>query len=153
MSRTILSLTLISLILGVWVPPEPAAAGTIQSLISPGDCASPFVAGAMQPPNTFTAAEDKACKALCKRAAAQCKQYAKGALACALGAAKLERRYALQNCKLISATPAALKECFASANDAYKGIKLDNAALAPQVLADCAGWGDDCQTACAGKPL
>ena len=153
MSRTTLSLGLISLILAVLAPTERAAAGTLPSLISPSNCASPFIAGAMQPPNTFAAAEDKACKALCKRAAAQCKQYAKGALACSLGTAKLDRRYALQNCKLISATPTALKECLAGANDAYKGFKLDNAAQAPQVLGECADWGDDCRTACEGAPL
>jgi hypothetical protein len=38
-------------------------------------------------------------------------------------------------------------------NANYLGFKADNAELAPQVLGDCAVWGDDCQTACAGKPL
>jgi hypothetical protein len=149
MKRTTLSPGLIALILSFATPAGRSAAGTLSSLISPDNCPSPLVAGSMASPDTFSAAEDKVCKALCKRAAGECKQYVKGSLSCSLGAAKLQRRYGLENCKLISISPEDLKTCVAGVDDAYKSFQAGNAALAPQVLGDCAGWGDDCETACA----
>ena len=152
MKRAALSLGLIALTL-VFAPPAGVNAGTLSSLISPDNCPSPFIAGAMTAPDVFTSADPKACKALCGRAAAQCKQYAKGSLSCSAGAAKLERRYGLENCKLISTGSADLKLCVGGVNDAYKGFKAGNAALAPQVLGDCDGWGADCRGACDGAAL
>lgn len=153
MTRTTLALGLIALTLALPMPADRAAAGTVSGLISPSNCASPFVADAMADPNSFVPSGEKVCKALCKRAASQCKQYAKGSLSCSLGAAKLERRYGLENCKLISASPADLKSCVAGVNAGYASFKAGNAQLAPQIMGDCAQWGDDCQTACAGTPL
>jgi hypothetical protein len=111
MRRAALSLGLISLTLVLAAHAQRATAGTVSGLISPENCASPFVADAMADPNSFVPSGDKVCKALCKRAASQCKQYVKGSLSCSLGTAKLERRYGLENCKLISASPADLKTC------------------------------------------
>jgi hypothetical protein len=153
MKRAALALGLVSLIPVFAAPAGPVSAATLSSLISPDNCPSPFIAGAMTAPDVFTSAEPKACKALCGRAAAQCKQYAKGSLSCSLGAAKLERRYGLENCKLVATGSTELKACVGGVNDDYKAFKAGNAELAPQVQADCDAWGDDCRAACEAVPL
>jgi len=141
------ALTLIALI------PLLARAGTLSGLTSPESCAFPSVASAMAPVDVFVAAGPKVCASLCKRAAAQCKGYVRGYQRCALASYKNGNHYALENCALISASPAALHDCRDAVNASTKAQKGALAELVPGELDACAQWGKDCATTCAGAAL
>jgi len=130
-----------------------ARAGTLSSLTSASSCANPLVASAMAPVDYFVDAGPKVCKSLCKSAAAQCKGYVKGSASCALASYKSENRYRLENCVLVSATPADLKACRDAVNADYKSLKTEVHDFAPGQLEACGQWGRDCAAACSGAPL
>ena len=149
MKRTTASLGVIAVIASLALAVENARAGLLSNLTSAGDCAFPFVSSQMAPVDYFTAAGPKVCKSLCKHAASQCKGYVKGYAGCALASYKNENRYGLQNCGLISTSPAELKDCRVTVGANYKAEKTGLANFIPGQLDACAQWGDDCAAACA----
>jgi len=142
--------TLVALIASL---PVLARAGTLSGLTTADSCAYPFVSSAMAPVDYFFDAGPKVCKSLCQRAASQCKGYVKGYASCAGASYKNGNHYALENCALVSASPAALHDCRDAVNASYKAQKGDLAELASGQVDACAQWGKDCVAACVGAPL
>jgi hypothetical protein len=133
---------------------ERAAAGVFSTPFTASNCAEPDVADAsMADPDAFIEVDEGRCKALCKRAVSECKQFAKGAVSCIVGVAKSGLRYSIENCGVISKTPETLKACKASAATTYRSTRETALDDLPGALASCKAWGEACQTACMGKPL
>ena len=123
--------------------------------IGSGVCGELDTVSQMQFPSYFsthggTDSTRRTCEALCRTAAAQCKQATSATAGCYLKGVARSQQFELSACGQDNTVALSVKECRSTVRSDLAASKAVIMAQRASKLAECVTWGSDCILSCDG---